>query len=44
MKGTYQQTDSPLIVVLPEAVNELDLDRVTHILIKMLPGFGSVPI
>lgn len=34
----YHETYSPLIVALPEAVNDFDLDQISHILIELLPA------
>jgi len=36
-EGTDQQCNPVRILVLPETMNELDLDRVTDIFVEMFP-------
>jgi hypothetical protein len=34
---TYQQSDPPLIISLPESMDNFDFDQISHIVIKLIP-------
>jgi hypothetical protein len=36
--GTYEQTDTIGIFILPETMDDLDFDQVCHIIIELLPS------
>jgi hypothetical protein len=36
--GTYEQTDTIGIFILPETMDNLDFDQVCHIIIELLPS------
>ena len=43
-KDTYQHTDPVFIFLLPEPMDDLEFDQVSHIIVKLLPERTSVLI